>query len=424
MTQPQKIVEPNFSRHTIADVRDWQKLGRLEIQPDFQRRAVWPDAAKIMLIDSILKKYPLPKIFVGTSIVDGSTKRIIIDGQQRITAILEFLANKFSLQTPYSGEYAGAFFKDLPVEAQTNFLSYNLDFNEFQNWSDEEVREVYNRVNKYSFSLTKQELRRADFPGDFLKLSEDLSVLEFFEDAKIFTPANRRRLADVEYTSELVSVLLHGPRDKKEDLDQDYLDHQAWPEAASFKERFGRVLKDIALIFSKEEFPIAKTRFRQKSDFYSLFAAIDEIHQRGQGIVQARLPDLREELRGLDGLIEPSAPGLYGEYAIRCVSDANSLSSRRWRTDFLKAFLMAVYNPTTAEQDEIADFLFRFIGIFDDGMRPPAESSCVICDEEVTEHSGSGAWALRRDRLFLSQASLVHKPCVEESNEYVFKAES
>ncbi len=424
MGQPTKIAEPSFSRHSIADVRDWQKLGRLEIQPDYQRRAVWPIAAKIMLIDSILRKYPIPKIFVGTSIFEGSTKRIIIDGQQRITAILEFSLNKFSLDLPYSGEFSGLFFKDLPQAEQTAFLSYNLDFNEFQNWSDEEVREVYNRVNKYSFSLTKQELRRADYPGDFLNLSEELSVLDFFEDARIFSPANRRRLADVEYTSELICIVLHGPRDKKSDLDVDYLRLQEWPDAPLFRERFLAILNDLSTIFDRGDFPIAKTRFRQKSDFYSLFAAVHEIHGRGIAIDQEALPDLREALYGLNCLIEPSAPGPYGEYAIRCVSDANSLSSRRWRTEFLKSIILPAYKPSRDEEDSIAGFLSKFIGAFDTPYCKGVTTECKFCGCEVTEYKGDTIWSFPRGKLFLQQARLVHKSCLARSNDYVCASDS
>ena len=175
-----------FSRHPIADIRDWRNSGRLEIRPDYQRRAVWSSAARIMLVDTILRGIPMPKVFLASSIKDTHTYREVIDGQQRITAILDYLSDDFSLQPPYDGPYFGKTFTELDDKAQDLFLSYQIDFNEAQNATNEETREVYSRVNKYTVPLTKQELRRADFPGDFLTVAEECALNEFFDEAKIF----------------------------------------------------------------------------------------------------------------------------------------------------------------------------------------------------------------------------------------------
>jgi hypothetical protein len=189
-----------------------------------------------------------------------------------------FIDNEFVLDAPYTGSHAGKCFKELPQQIQNQILSYRIDFNEFENYTDKEMREIYNRVNKYTVALNKQELRRADFPGKFLELSEELAVLDYFDDAKIFTPANRRRLGDVEYISELLAILLKGAQDKKESLDNFYIDYSAWNDKKrnSCREDFIHVLDDIQKIFPENSFPIKATRFRQKSDFYSLFAAIRE----------------------------------------------------------------------------------------------------------------------------------------------------
>ena len=86
--------------------------------------------------------------FLANTILDGKTYRVVIDGQQRITAILDFLRDAFSLDSPYTGDEKGTRFSELDQDAQERFLSYQIDFNESINPSDEEVREVYARVNK------------------------------------------------------------------------------------------------------------------------------------------------------------------------------------------------------------------------------------------------------------------------------------
>ena len=73
--------------HPISDIRDWNKNKRLELRPDFQRNEVWSRAAQIMLIDTILKGIPIPKVYIKSIMKDGNTYRVVIDGQQRLTAI-------------------------------------------------------------------------------------------------------------------------------------------------------------------------------------------------------------------------------------------------------------------------------------------------------------------------------------------------
>ncbi len=413
------MIESSFSRHTIADIRDWKKDHKLEIQPDFQRRDVWNPPARIMLIDSILQKIPLPKIFIGTVIRSGSTHRIVIDGQQRITSILEFIGNKFSLDPPYEGPHAGKHFKDLDEKIQNQILSYNLDFNEFQNYTDAEIRNIYHRVNKYTTALSKQELRRADFPGDFLDLAEKLSIIEYFDDAKLFTLASRRRLGDVEYISELLAILIDGIQDKKESLDNFYIKFESWKSKAKeqCENRFLEIIKNIQVIFDEKTFPIKQTRFRQKSDFYSLFAAINELHIENKNINKKSIDMLTKDLIFLDSDsgIEPGAPGLLGEYAVRCISDANSLNSRKWRTNFIKNFLYGAYNPLVNPSKDRVKFFRSFIGD-DSGMCPGAVASCEICGREVHEYDKDAEWCFPRKSLFLENARLAHLTCLKGKN--------
>jgi hypothetical protein len=60
----------NSSPHPISDIRDWQEAGRLELAPDFQRKEVWSNSARIMLIDTVLRDIPMPKIFVASSMAE------------------------------------------------------------------------------------------------------------------------------------------------------------------------------------------------------------------------------------------------------------------------------------------------------------------------------------------------------------------
>ena len=419
------MVHWNSSPHPISDIRDWSEAGRLELRPDFQRRGVWSSPARIMLMDTILRDVPMPKIFLANTIIDDRTYRVVIDGQQRISAILDFLRDRFTLDDPFNGEEKGKKFSELSRETKDRFLSYQIDFNEAINPSDEEVREVYARVNKYTVPLTKQELRRADFPGDFLNISENLAVTEFFDNARIFTAANRRRYADVEYVSELLAGMIEGVQDKKETLDDFYIRYANWEEShrAETATRFEEVLQEISLIFD-DTFNISKTRFRQKSDFYSLFLVINEFISSGNGLQGKNLAPLREDLRILDYTIRPESEiDICSEYAIKCVSQANSASSRTWRKNFLHSVLRGTYvGSHTASSSEM---LYRLMDEFKredlSGMCPPSEIFCPICEREITYETHENLLGWHRSILEkqFSNAEWLHSSCARDQDEWL-----
>ena len=116
MLRKEYMAHWNSSPHPISDIRDWSNAFRLELMPDFQRRQVWSVPARIMLMDTILRGIPMPKIFLANELKNGSTYRIVIDGQQRLSAILAFLRDEFSLEAPYDGEDKGKKFSELSQE--------------------------------------------------------------------------------------------------------------------------------------------------------------------------------------------------------------------------------------------------------------------------------------------------------------------
>lgn len=417
------MVNWNSSPHPISDIRDWSESGRLELRPDFQRRAVWSAAARTMLMDTILRGIPMPKIFLATTIRDESTYRMVIDGQQRISAILDFLRDRFSLDDPFKGPEKGKRFSDFSSELKNKFLSYKIDFNEALNASDQEIREVYSRVNKYTFALTKQELRKADFPGEFLDLSEELSVIPFFDVAGVFTATNRRRYADVEYLSELLAAILEGIQDKKATLDEFYIKYSKWSKKKKkgTKDNFKITISEIQTLFDKG-LDISKTRFRQKADFYTLFLALFEFSTK-TGKEERDLQNLREDLKLLDYYIRPeSSLEICREYAIKCVSQANSASSRRWRHRFIRAVLSGTYGQ--GELDPYCGVLYYQVMEHDDagGYCPSPVFECDGCQGEISGDFTDCviSWLAAEKTFQISNAGWAHRTCAESHSNLRF----
>src|SRR3989337_4248760 len=134
MVWPARVEELSMAKRspTTKDVALLQQLfknGQITLASEFQRNAVWPRPAKAYLIDTILNDRPIPLLFFqrGTSAQSGLPTYMVIDGQQRLRAIFEFLEDRLRLsQSPKRAPYFNKRFSDLTVEFQSRILNYDL----------------------------------------------------------------------------------------------------------------------------------------------------------------------------------------------------------------------------------------------------------------------------------------------------------
>jgi hypothetical protein len=94
----------------------YKRRDRIEM-PDFQREEVWDDGKKRLLIDSVLRKWHLPKFYFRKT-GDGTWE--CIDGQQRLTTIWEFYDNKLELDDAAVKKYGGKTYHDLEEDFQSS----------------------------------------------------------------------------------------------------------------------------------------------------------------------------------------------------------------------------------------------------------------------------------------------------------------
>lgn len=199
--------------YAVADFLDWHNLKRLHLNPEFQRRDVWSKSEKAFLIDTLLRNWSIPKIYFRTT-VDSTTKQLIrdvVDGQQRLRAIIGFASNDFPLSSK-SEELAGLYYKDLSEENKQMFLQYKLSTEQFINVDDIEITRIFARLNQYGIKLNAAELRNAEFAGEIRWAVVDLSSewTENFKKSGILTLKQISRMLDDELIAEIFQIHTRG----------------------------------------------------------------------------------------------------------------------------------------------------------------------------------------------------------------------
>jgi hypothetical protein len=206
-------LERSLHNYSIADFLELRAAGRLKINEDFQRRGVWKVPARVYFIDSILRGMPIPKMYFRTEI-DAKTQtgiREVVDGQQRLRAIFDFADDKLRL-TKRAAEFEGLRYSDLAEEYQQAFLGYTFVAEQLINASDEQVLEVFARMNTYTVALNAAELRHAQFQGEFKwnvhEASRRWTVL--WEDFGLLSIAARNRMADDALMAQMFLTVTQG----------------------------------------------------------------------------------------------------------------------------------------------------------------------------------------------------------------------
>lgn len=129
--------------------------GSITFDNAIQRGYVWDIKRKSLLIESMILGYPIPPFYAKR---DESKVFDMLDGKQRSSAITEYFNNEYALEG-VSEEYNGKYFDDLPEDIRDDIISYSLTVYYFEDITDDEVCEMFYRLNNGK-ALTAIELTR------------------------------------------------------------------------------------------------------------------------------------------------------------------------------------------------------------------------------------------------------------------------
>lgn len=304
----------NTRNYSVRDFEEWHEKGELLLQPKFQRRDVWSDKARSYLMDTIIRGKPIPKIYMrqDTNPTSRRTTREIVDGQQRLRTVLNFIKDGFKISKTHNAEYGGKFFSQLDKDTQRDILKYEFVVDLLEDMPNNDVYDVFARINTYSVSLKPQELRNAKWFGEFktavYTLSNEFTM--FWEENEIFTSGQMLRMAEAEFVSEILIAMNDGIHASGKSIIDSY--YKNWddvlPNRKMLEKRFRETIDIIGAIFNGN---LARSRFRAIRLLYPLICAIFSLKYglphfavNTKAIKTSDYPKFRTALEEIDNLLE------------------------------------------------------------------------------------------------------------------------
>ena len=333
---------PHLRSIGVNEFIRWNADGTLILSPKFQRRRVWPPKARAFLIDTIMRGLPIPKLYMRQHLDTRTSRTIheIVDGQQRLRAVLDFHTDGITLPSDDDSDHAGKRFSQLSRDAQKAFLTYEFSVDLLIEAADADVLDVFARINSYSVPLNAQEKRNAKYYGSFKSTVYALGFrhLEFWKNHRILSDMAIARMKEAELTSELLVAMAAGLQDKKKSLDSFY---ERWDDRFPYKRKSIARFQDVMdLLEVHAGTRLDNGRFRRPALFYSLFLALYELRYGGLGdfggtkrpFGEREGDRLGRALAHLDGILNADVPPReYLTFVTACQRQTDNIGPRRTR---------------------------------------------------------------------------------------------
>ncbi len=184
-----------------------RRQNEINPKPQYQRPEVWSDKKKQLLIDTILRGYDMPKIYLTNS-SNNKYKYEVIDGQQRLRAIWGYYNNDYplgdnSINLPI-GDLSGKTHKHLPIDAKDTLDAYVLSVVFIEDASDVEIRDLFSRLQK-GMPLNAPENRNA-IMGNMRDFIAELTTHRIFK----IIPVEDKRYRYADWLAHVVCLELAG----------------------------------------------------------------------------------------------------------------------------------------------------------------------------------------------------------------------
>lgn len=219
----------------------------------------------------------MPKVLLTQDLIGKKNVRTVVDGQQRIRTILEFVSDGFTVLSAHNQEHAGKLFSEMDEEAQGTVLQYEVGVDLLYNVSLADMLDIFARINTYSVTLNTQEKLNAKYLGVFKTTAYELgfAYVAYLLDSGVLTEKGVSRMAEAQLASDLLVSLVGGIQTVKniEKYYRDYEKLEAVPQRMlDAIELYKKSMQFIGAIYPADE--LNNTNWARPHWFYTLFNCV------------------------------------------------------------------------------------------------------------------------------------------------------
>jgi len=271
------------------------QVGGLVPRPEFQRRLVWTSADKSRFIDTVLRGYPFPEIYVANGDVDtetGEGTQLLVDGQQRVTTLVQYFTGDRSGTLPGVLPYSS-----LQEDEKRRFLDYDVAVRDLGDVTPNEIIEVFRRINATSYALKDIEINNAIYAGALKQFAEQFALAPFFDEHSVFRASDYKRMGDLLFSLLLIVTMLRGYFNRDDEIEPAL---ERFNDSFEYADEMSNRLAFCINFIEECGFP-QKSRAWKKSDLFTLMVELDLARREG---VTLDVSEVVEKLEGFYAAVD------------------------------------------------------------------------------------------------------------------------
>jgi hypothetical protein len=324
-----KQIRPSVTKPTIATLYNEIDAGLLVLAPDFQRRFVWTQPHQEQFLDTILQGYPFPEIYVSTGEVDISkmrTIRYVIDGQQRLTTIRNYIDGSFDKPLNTIKPYA-----ELTDDEKADLLSYEVVVRDLGKINSDTVREIFRRINLTKFKLDNIEIHNAIYDGAYISVAKDILDGTDLSIFGVFRESEFSQMADLHFILLVMSTIEAGGYFSQDAEVEPMIENfnEEFPRGSEYKSKVINTLETI----QKLDIPKDSMWFR-KSNFFTMVVELSTQKEKLRDDLVVQLQKLEANV-----MENKNIPGNeFGRYYSYMYQGTNNRKARVTRAELFRKY--------------------------------------------------------------------------------------